>query len=200
MNEGAMLKRMELKLHLRQLPLQPHQRPPGVEEGPGSLVRQLSTSSLPSKQARSSVQVITRNRLSHSFQRIRRRTRVPEEGELNNNVSRLPDDYNELKRVHADFEEFLNVVVADLKEKVEKLRRFKALERTSQERSYSNLQLYMLDKYSSRIQNFRVVSSLNIENICLIHNQTPDMDILSLVKKVHFLISSIVPKMNRPFA
>ena len=47
---------------------------------------------------------------------------MPEEGELNNNVSRLPDDYDQLKRVHADFEQFLNVVVEDLKEKVEKLR------------------------------------------------------------------------------
>ena len=110
---------------------------------------------------------------------------MPEEGELNNNVARLPDDYDQLKRLHADFEQFLNVVVADLKEKVDKLRRFKALERTGQERGYSNLQLYMLDKYSSRIQNFRVVSSLNIENICLIHNQTPSMDISSLVEKVN---------------
>jgi len=118
---------------------------------------------------------------------------VPEEGELNNNVSRLPDDYDQLKRVHADFEQFLNVVVEDLKEKVEKLRRFKALERTGQERSYSNLQLYMLDKYSSRIANFRVVSSVSIENICLIHNQTPTMDISSLVKKY----GKVVTKMKR---
>ena len=187
--EDKMFKRMELKLQLRQLPLQPHQGHHESDQGdgqvPGPLVRQLSTSSLPSKQTRNSGSRISRNRLSYSFQRIRRRTRVPEEEELNNNVSRLPDDYDQLKRVHADFEQFLNVVVDDLKEKVEKLRRFKALERTGQERSYSNLQLYMLDKYSSRIANFRIVSSLSIENICLIHNQTPAMDISSLVKKVN---------------
>lgn len=186
MNESKMLKRMELKLHLRQLPLQPHHQGADHHQGPGGggLVRQLSTSSLPSKQASATGSRINRNRLSYSFQRIRRRSRVPEEGELNNNVSRLPDEYDQLKRVHADFEQFLNVVVVDLKEKVDKLRRFKALERTGQERGYSNLQLYMLDKYSSRIQTFRLVSSLNIENICLVHNQTPSMDISSLVKKV----------------
>ena len=186
MNESEMLKRMDLRLHLRQLPLQPHHQSADHHQVPGGggLVRQLSTSSLPSKPARATGARINRNRLSYSFQRIRRRSRVLEEGELNNNVSRLPDEYDQLKRVHADFEQFLNVVVVDLKEKVDKLRRFKALERTGQERGYSNLQLYMLDKYSSRIQTFRVVSSLNIENICLVHNQTPSMDISSLVKKV----------------
>ena len=146
-------------------------------EQPRGLVRQLSTSSLPSKQ-------LGINRLRLSYSGLQKRAQ-PLEAELSNNVAQLPDQYSDLKILHADFEQFLNVVVEDLKEKVDKLRRFKALERTGQERSYTSLQLFMMSKYSSRIQSFRLVSSLSIENICVIHNQTPAVDISSLVNKVH---------------
>ena len=128
-----------------------------------------------------------RTRLSCSFQRIRRprHGHKEENAELNNNVAKLPEQYDTLKKVHADFEEFLSVVVEDLKEKVSRLQRFKASEAASaQERNYSALQLYMVEKYTARIQTFRGLASLHIQHICTIHSQTPASDISNLVTKV----------------
>ena len=55
---------------------------------------------------------------------------------------------------------------------------------SAHDKNFANLQIYMLDKYKQRIDNFRQVSSQTLENICLLHNQTPESDISKLVKKV----------------
>ena len=197
-----MLKMMELKLHIRQLSLSEsicssddsESSSPSTSSSisPSTssfLTRQSSTSSLPSKKSRQSEDGVSRSRhrLSYSFQRIRKRPKNLGEGEsgYNNNVSLLPEQYSELKKVHADFEQFLNVVVDDLKEKVEKLKTFRGSEGVGvHEKNYTNLQIYMMDKYSSRIDTFRSISCHSIESICIIHNQRPSLDISNLVKKV----------------
>ena len=176
-----MLKRMEILVQIKA----------PVSASP--LARQHSTSSLPPSKLKQEAGGggggqggWARTRLSCSFQRIRRpRHSHKENAELNNNVAKLPEQYDTLKKVHADFEEFLTVVVEDLKEKVSRLQRFKASEAASaQERNYSALQLYMLEKYTARIQTFRGLASLNIQHICTIHYQTPASDISNLVTKV----------------
>ena len=206
-----MLKMMELKLHIRQLSLSESVCSSDDSESSSStstsssispssssfLTRQSSTSSLPSKKTRQNENGVFRNRhrLSYSFQRIRKRPKTPgEESARNNNISLLPEQYSELKKVHADFEQFLNVVVDDLKEKVEKLKAFRVSEGIGvHEKNYTNLQIYMMDKYSSRIESFRTISCHSIESICIIHNQRPSLDISNLVNKVScsYLLTSM---------
>ena len=204
-----MLKMMELKLHIRQLSLSESVCSSDDSESSSStsssispstssfMTRQSSTSSLPSKKTRQNENGVSRNRhrLSYSFQRIRKRPKTPgEESGHNNNISLLPEQYGELKKVHADFEQFLNVVVDDLKEKVEKLKAFRVSEGIGvHEKNYTNLQIYMMDKYSSRIESFRTISCHSIESICIIHNQRPSLDISNLVNKVScsYLLTSM---------
>ena len=185
-----MLKRMEILVQIKA----------PVSASP--LARQHSTSSLPPSKLKQEAGGggggqggWARTRLSCSFQRIRRprHSHKEENAELNNNVAKLPEQYDTLKKVHADFEEFLTVVVEDLKEKVSRLQRFKASEAASaQERNYSALQLYMLEKYTARIQTFRGLASLNIQHICTIHNQTPASDISNLVTKVGNTVKTFI--------
>ena len=198
-----MLKMMELKLHIRQLSLSEsvcssddsESSSPSTSSSisPSTssfLTRQSSTSSLPSKKSRQSEDGVSRSRhrLSYSFQRIRKRPKNLGEGESvhNNNVSLLPEQYSELKKVHADFEQFLNVVVEDLTEKTEKLVKYKNSDSvTAHEENFANLQVFMLTKYSSRIENFKTVASQRVEHICLAHNKNCSTDsVTNLVNKV----------------
>ena len=184
-----MLKVMEFKLQLTR-----PQSPPSCQEdsqGPSQLVRQPSTTSLPAKRlSQNQVVSLQKARLSYSLKRIKRRKKVnnPEEGETVS-LSQLPDTYGDLKRVHTDFKLFLNVVVEDLSEKMENLQKYKTSDSvsiTTHEKSFANLQMYMLTKYSNRIENFKTVSDQRVENICRAHNKQTD-SVTNLVNKVRYL-------------
>ena len=188
-----MLKVMEMKFHLKQF--SPHEDATSDSSSPSSsppnsalrsfLKRQTaSTSSLPINKV---IAGVHRNRLSQSFQRLRRRQKATAEERNNESQSDLPEEYKELNRRHADFEQFLSAVINDLEDKIDKLKKFKMSSDTSaHDKNFANLQIYMLDKYKQRIDNFRQVSSHTLENICLLQNQTPESDISNLVKKVTF--------------
>ena len=182
---------MEFKLQLTR-----PQSPPSCQEdsqGPSQLVRQPSTTSLPAKRlSQNQVVSLQKARLSYSLKRIKRRKKVnnPEEGETVS-LSQLPDTYGDLKRVHTDFKLFLNVVVEDLSEKMENLQKYKTSDSvaiTGHERNFTNLQMYMLSKYSNRIENFKTVSDQRVENICRAHNKQSSTDsVTNLVNKVRYL-------------
>lgn len=130
-----------------------------------SLSRQHSTSSLPGKKPPNRDRQ-HKLRLSYSLKRIkgRKTSRVEQ--------ASLPEEYLHLRKVNTDFEQFLDVVLTDLKVKLENLKKFKSSETTSiHDRSYATLQIFMLQKYSNRIQNFKTVSLQSIENICQAHRK-----------------------------
>ena len=79
----------------------------------------------------------------------------------------VEDDIDQLKASQTELEQFINVVVDDLKSKMDKLEQFKSSERCHNvpERNYINLQMFMIDKYRSRIEHFRTLSRVNVENI-----------------------------------
>ena len=141
-----------MKFHLNQFsPHHPEEAASSSESSPtsksslSSFVRRqtASTSSLPINKVISGVH---RNRLSQSFQRIRRRTKavvdVEESPPHSNSVHYLPEEYKELNRSHADFEHFLTAVISDLEDKIEKLRRFKlAVDTSAHDKNFANLQV-----------------------------------------------------------
>ena len=146
--------------------------------------------SLPSKRFSQQLGTLQKTRLSYSLKRIRRRKKG--DGVIESDsviLSQLPDSYTDLKKIHAEFEQFLNVVVEDLSEKMEKLEKYKNCERVSaHDKNFANLQMYMLEKYKNRIDNFKTVSSRRVETICLAHNKKSSSDsVTDLVNKVNIL-------------
>ena len=182
-----MLKVMEFKLHLSS---------PGSPTcqdvfGPSSLERQPSTASLPSKRFSQQVGSVQKARLSYSLKRIRRRKKVNKAAEAETvNLNHLPESYQDLKKLHSDFKQFLNMVVEDLAEKMDKLQKYKHCDTvTAHEKNFANLQLYMLTKYSNRIETFNTLASQRVENICLAHNKKSSSDsVTNLVNKVSLTV------------
>jgi len=173
-----MLKLMEIKLHRPLSPLSPNL----------TLMRQPSTTSLPGKKSANRERQ-HKLRLSYSLKRIkgRKTSRIEQ--------ASLPEEFVHLRKVNTEFEQFLDVVQDDLKVKLEKLRKFKASDNSSiHERSYATLQIFMLQKYSNRIHNFKTVSVQSIETICQAHRdlQSPQA-VTMLVEKY----SKILGKMKR---
>ena len=183
---------MEFKLQLTR-PQSPSSYQ-GENQGPSPspLVRQPSTASLPNKKpSQHQVVSLQKARLSYSLKRIKRRKKVNNPETLSESVSlsQLPDTYKDLKRIHSEFKQFLNVVVEDLSEKMENLQKYKTSDSvsiTTHEKSFANLQMYMLTKYSNRIENFKTVSDQRVENICRAHNKQTD-SVTNLVNKVRYL-------------
>ena len=182
---------MEFKLKLTR-----PQSPAGCQEeiqGPSALVRQPSTTSLPNKKlSQHQVVSLQKARLSYSLKRIKRRKKVNNPADLGEAVSlsQLPDTYQDLKRIHSEFKQFLNVVVDDLSEKMENLQKYKTSDSvtiTGHEKNFANLQMYMLTKYSTRIKNFQTVSDQRVENICRAHHKQSSRhsdSVTNLVNKV----------------
>jgi len=84
----------------------------------------------------------------------------------------LPEEYQQLKKIKSEFDQFLSVVLDDLKIKLENLRKYKSSESSSlQDKNYAALQIFMLQKYSNRIQNFKTVSLQSVEQICQAHRE-----------------------------
>ena len=167
----------------------------GESQGPSPLVRKPSTASLPTKkQSQSQHEAVSlqKARLSYSLKKIKRRKKVNNPETLSDTVSlsQLPDTYKDLKRIHSEFKQFLNVVVEDLGEKMENLEKYKtsdSVTMTVHERNFANLQMYMVTKYSNRIENFQTVSDQRVENICLAHNRQSSDSVTNLVNKVRYL-------------
>jgi len=177
-----MLKLMEMKL----------QRPMSPVPADLSLMRQPSTTSLPGKKSSAHRERQHKLRLSYSLKRIKGRKASRME-----QVS-LPEEYQHLRKVNSDFEQFLDVVLEDLKVKLEKLKKFKGSENCSiHEKSYVTLQIFMLQKYSNRIQNFKTVSVQSIERICQAHHE-PDSPqaVTRLVEKYSMVLSKMKRRMK----
>ena len=183
-----MLKVMEFKLHLAR----PSSPSSSCQESCGPLARRPSTVSLPGKRFSQQVGSLQKTRLSYSLKRIRRRKKGDgASGSDSLSLSQLPESYTDLKKIHSEFEQFLNVVVEDLSEKMENLQKYKNSDTVSaHDKNFVNLQLYMLVKYKNRIENFKTVSSRRVETICLAHNKKSSSDsVTDLVNKVtHFLV------------
>ena len=75
--------------------------------------------------------------------------------------SAVSGEIQNLQKVHAEFEQFLNVVSEDLIEKLEKQKIMKETDKNY----YSGVQLFMLTKYKNRIERFRNVAGNNLDNI-----------------------------------
>jgi len=119
----------------------------------------------------------------------------------NNNFGESSDpceDIDKLKRVHDEFEEFLNVVVDDLSEKVSKLRVYRSqdISNSVKERNFTNLQIYMLDKYRVRIEGFRRSSCASVDNIFCLQSRDEPSDISNLVKKYNKAVSKMKRRMK----
>jgi len=187
-----MLKVMEFKLHLAR----PSSPGSSCQESCGPLARRPSTVSLPGKRFSQQVGSLQKTRLSYSLKRIRRRKKGDgASGSDSLSLSQLPESYTDLKKIHSEFEQFLNVVVEDLSEKMENLQKYKNSDTVSaHDKNFVNLQLYMLVKYKNRIENFKTVSSRRVETICLAHNKKSSSDsVTDLVNKY----SKAVSKMKR---
>jgi len=169
---------MEMKLHRPLSPLSPNL----------NLMRQPSTTSLPGKKSPSRERQ-HKLRLSYSLKRIkgRKTSRIEQ--------ASLPEEYVHLRKVNSEFEQFLDVVQDDLKVKLEKFKKFKSSENSSiHDRSYATLQIFMLQKYSNRIHNFKTVSVQSIESICQAHkNPQSPQAVTMLVEKY----SKVLGKMKR---
>jgi len=207
-----MLKVMDKKLQVNKF----SKRAPSIEidelerstPAQSDLVRQHSSSSLPGQRIeRKKNQGFHRNRLfSHSFQRLRKRRKLTVESNTstnnkNNNFGESSDpceDIDKLKRVHDEFEEFLNVVVDDLSEKVSKLRLYRSQETSNsvKERNFTSLQIYMLDKYRVRIEGFRRSSCASVDNIFCLQSRDEQSDISNLVKKYNKAVSKMKRRMK----
>jgi len=130
-----------------------------------TLARQDSNSSLPAAPENS--QRRHKHRLSYSLRRIRNKKR-----ESAKEVPSLPEELTSLGVAQKEFELFTTAVLDDLEAKVASLKKFKASYTTSyHDRSYAALQIFMLQMYSSRIENFRNGSVKSIENICAMLEQ-----------------------------
>merc|ERR1711953_312136 len=107
-------------------------------------------------------------------------------------LSQLPDSYKDLKRIHSEFKQFLNVVVEDLCEKMENLQKYKTSDSVTMsggEKNFANLQMFMLTKYSNRIETFKTLQDQRAENICRAHNKQSSTDsgsVTNLVNKVRY--------------
>jgi len=224
LQETKMLKVMDKTLQLNKF----SKRAPSIEiddleknferstPAPSELVRQNSSSSLPGQRIERKKNLgFHRNRLfSHSFQRLRKRRKLTVEphtssnnnknnnsGEINSNESSEHDeDLEKLKKIHDEFEEFLNVVVDDLSEKVSKLRLYRTQEISNsasvKERNYTSLQIYMLDKYRVRIERFRRSSCDSVDNIFCLHNRDQPTDVSNMVKKYNKAVSKMKRRMK----
>jgi len=173
-----MLKLMEMKLHRPLSPISPSL----------SLLRQPSTTSLPGKKSANRERQ-HKLRLSYSLKRIKGRkpSRVEQ--------ASLPEEYLHLRKVNSDFEQFLDVVLEDLKVKSENLRKFKASETSNMhDKSYATLQIFMLQKYSNRIQNFKTVSVQSIERICEAHREPESSQVVAILVEKY---SKVLGKMKR---
>ena len=82
------------------------------------------------------------------------------------------EQISKLRKDHDLFEEFLNMVSSDLKEKIEKQKLFKGNDKNT----YSDIQLFMLTKYENRIERFRQVSRINLVNIISVVGDKENMD------------------------
>ena len=83
----------------------------------------------------------------------------------------------------------------DLKVKLEKLRKFKASDTSNiHDKSYATLQIFMLQKYSNRIHNFKTVSVQSIERICQAHREPQSPQTVTVMVEKY---SKVLGKMKR---
>ena len=75
-------------------------------------------------------------------------------------------EFENLKKIHEEFEKFLDAVSCDLASKAERLKALKDCVNTKlNDKSYAGVQLFMLSQYSHRINRFREVSRSSLANI-----------------------------------
>jgi len=97
-------------------------------------------------------------------------------------LAALFNQFEDLKKAHEDFENFLGVVLSDLTEKKDHLKRMKDCEKSKRtDKSFASVQLFMITQYYCRINRFKVVAINSLENICK-HN-TKENSVKSLVNK-----------------
>ena len=90
----------------------------------------------------------------------RQRTESESDNSDETDSSKLSSEIAKLKQTHGEFEKFLDMVSGDLKEKVGKQKLLKETDK-----NYAGVQLFMLTKYSNRIERFRQVSRTNLDTI-----------------------------------
>jgi len=79
---------------------------------------------------------------------------------------RSSNQFDDLKKIHDEFEKFLDAVSSDLASKTERLKTLKESCNTKlNDKSYAGVQLFMLGQYSQRINRFRDVSTTSLLNI-----------------------------------
>ena len=67
-------------------------------------------------------------------------------------LATLFNQFENLKKSHDDFEKFLGVVLSDLTDKKEHLKRIKDCEKSKRnDKSFASVQLFMIAQYNSRI-------------------------------------------------
>ena len=76
------------------------------------------------------------------------------------------NEFENLRKIHDEFEKFLDAVSCDLASKTERLKALKdSLNTNLNDKSYAGVQLFMLSQYSHRINRFREVSRSSLANI-----------------------------------
>jgi hypothetical protein len=104
-----------------------------------------------------------------------------------NQFDLLFEKFDNLKKSAEDFENFLSVVSNDLIAKTEALKNLKNNESTKRnDRSFASVQLFMLSQYSHRINRFRTVSRISLENIRKKHEKEINVDDL-VIKHIDIL-------------
>jgi len=86
--------------------------------------------------------------------------------------SPLNSEIQNLQKVHSEFEQFLDVVSDDLKEKVEKQKIMKETDKNY----YTGVQVFMLTKYNNRIERFRNVARNNLDHIINLANNKENVN------------------------
>jgi len=85
--------------------------------------------------------------------------------------------FETLRKVHADFKQFMLMVRKDLMSKTISLKQVKMCDSSSKsDKSYANLQLFMLKQYKLRMIKFETVNQDSIDNICDEHSSGVEVD------------------------
>jgi len=94
-----------------------------------------------------------------------------------NQLESVFQQFETMRKAHAQFEQFMLMVRKDLMSKTIRLKDVKMCESSSKsDKSYAIIQLFMLKQYKLRMIKFETVNQDSIDNICDEHSSGVEVD------------------------
>jgi len=103
----------------------------------------------------------------------------------------IKDEIQRLQSSQAEFESFLDMVSSDLTDKTVKQKQLKG-----PDGGFAKVQMFMLTKYSTRIERFRQVSRTNMDHIVILADNKENVDSKVILDHVNKHVETI-GKMKR---